>query len=183
MPLTTVPLPYGLREVYVTPFTTAAATTLGTTVKLPYGRTLSFSATEEFQELRGDDRVVTTRGQGESVEWDLESGGLSYEAVRVMYGGTITETGTTPNQIKNYTKKVTDSRDFFQIRGRAISDSGGDVVATLHRCRSTGPLEGELSDGAFWLTSASGIALPSLVVADVDELYTFEQRETAAVLT
>jgi len=183
--LTTVPLPYGLRELYVTGYTTDAATVLDTpSVKLPYGRTLSFSAAEEFQELRGDDRVVTTRGQGEGVEWDLEAGGLSYESTRKMFGGSITETGTTPNQKKVYLKKVTEARPFFQLRGRAISDSGGDVVCTLFRCRSTGELEGEMSDGEFWLTSASGVALPCLVAGTtLDGLYQFEQNETAAVLT
>ena len=72
MALSTTPLPYGLRDIKLTSYTTDAATTLASTsVDLPYARTLSFSEAEEFTELRGDDQVVTTRGQGASVEWEF----------------------------------------------------------------------------------------------------------------
>lgn len=177
------PLPYGLRDVKLTPYTDGAGTTLGEPIDLPNSRTFSFSEAEEFTELRGDDKVVTTRGQGASVEWDLEAGGLSFEAVKVMVGGTITETGVTPNQKKTFTKKVTDSRPFFKVEGQAISDSGGDLHGVLDRCRCTGNLEGAFGDGEFFLTSGSGVALPSLIAARVDTLYEFVQNETVTAIT
>lgn len=183
MPLSTIPLPYGLRDVKLTSYTTDAATTLSaSSVDLPNSRTFSFSEAEEFTELRGDDKVVTTRGQGASVEWDLEAGGLSLEALKVINGGTITETGTTPAQKKTYTKKVTDTRPFFKVEGQAISDSGGDLHCILDRCRTTGNIEGEFGDGQFFLTSASGVTLPSLISARVDTLYEFVQNETATAI-
>lgn len=175
-------LPYGLRDVKLTPYSDAGATTLGTAVDLPNARTFSFSEAEEFTELRGDDKIVTTRGQGASVEWDLEAGGLSFEALKVMAGGTIVESGTTPAQVKTFTKKVTDARPFFQVEGQVISDSGGDVHCVLPRCRVTGNIEGEFSDGAFFLTSGSGAALPSLKTGDVDTLYEFIQNEAATAI-
>lgn len=184
MPLTVIPLPYGLRDVKLTPYTNDAATTLGTpSVDLPNARTFSFSEAEEFTELRGDDKVVTTRGQGASVDWDLEAGGLSFEALKIITGGTITETGTTPAQSKTFTKKVTDSRPFFKVEGQAISDSGGDLHCVLDRCRSTGSVEGSFGDGEFFLTSGSGVALPSLITARADTLYEFVQNETAVAIT
>lgn len=183
MALTVVPLPYGLRDVKLTPYTSEAATTLGTpSVDLPNSRTFSFSEAEEFSELRGDDKVVTTRGQGAGIEWDLEAGGLSFEAVKVINGGTIAESGVTPNQKKTYTKKVTDSRPFFKAEGQAISDSGGDLHCVLDRCRATGSIEGEFGDGEFFLTAASGVTLPSLISARVDTLYEFVQNETATAI-
>ena len=182
MALTTTPLPFGLRDVKLTPYTDAAATTLGTAVDLPNSRTFSFSEAEEFTELRGDDKVVTTRGQGPSVEWDLEAGGLSLEALKVLVGGTIAETGTTPNQKKTFTKKTTDARPFFQVEGQVISDSGGDVHCVLPRCRVTGNVEGEFADGEFFLTSASGVALGSTVSGDEDVLYEFVHNETATAI-
>jgi len=175
-------LPYGLRDVKLTPYTDASCTTLGDPVDLPNSRTFSFSETEEFTELRGDDRVVTTRGQGASVEWELEAGGLSFEALKVMAGGTITSSGTTPNQIKKFSKKVTDPRPFFQVEGQAISDSGGDVHCVLPRCRVTDSIEGEFSDGEFFLSSGSGVALPSLMSASADVIYEFVQNETSAAI-
>lgn len=182
MAQTTVPLPYGLRDVRITPYTDAGGSTLGTAVDFPYGRTFSFSAAEDFEELRGDDKVITTRGKGESVDWELEGGGVSFEAARAMYGGTITESGTTPNQIKRWRKLVTDVRPFFKVEGQAISDSGGDVHCILYKCRSTGELEGEFGDGAFFLTAASGVALPATAAGLTDVLYDFVQNETATVI-
>lgn len=177
MPLAT-PLPYGLRDVKLTPYTDGASTTLGSPVDLPNARTFSFSEAEEFSELRGDDKVVTTRGQGASVEWDLESGGLSFEALKVLAGGTVTESGVAPATKKTFTKKVTDSRPFFKTEGQSISDSGGDVHCVLDRCRSTGNIEGEFGDGEFFLTSGSGVALPSLQATREDTIYEFIQNET-----
>lgn len=183
MPTLAAPLPYGLRDVKLTPYTNDSATVLGTpSIDLPNSRTFSFSDAEEFTELRGDDKVITTRGQGASVEWDLEAGGLSLECLKLFVGGTITESGTTPATKRTFTKKVTDSRPFFKVEGQAISDSGGDLHCVLDRCRVTGNVEGEFGDGNFWLTKASGVALPSLIAARVDTLYEFVQNETTAAI-
>jgi len=183
MALTTTPLPYGLRDVKITPYTDAAGTTPGVAIDLPNSRTFSFSEAEEFTELRGDDKVVTTRGQGASVDWDLEAGGLSLEIVKALVGGTVTTSGVAPNQVKTFTKKVTDARPFFAIEGQAISDSGGDLHCLLDRCRTTGNLEGSFGDGEFFLTSGSGVALPSLQTGREDTLYEFVQNETAVAIS
>jgi hypothetical protein len=183
VPLDTIPLPYGLRDVQITPYTTAAATALGTEmIDFPNARRMSFSEAEEYEELRGDDKIVTTRGKGASVDWDLEGGGFSFEAVRAMFGGTITETGTTPAQVKSFRKNVSNSRPFFRGEGQSMSDSGGDVHANLFLCRCTGNLSGEMADGSFWLTGASGVALPSRVTADLGDLYEFVQNEEATAI-
>jgi hypothetical protein len=183
MPLNTIPLPYGLREVKITPYTDATRTTLaGSSIKFPNMQTLSFKETEDFQELRGDDQLVAVHGSGPNIEWELEGGGYSFEAVAAMYGGTVTTTGVTPNQVKTYDKLGTDIRPYFKARGRAISDSGGDFHCLIHAARATDDLEGELKDGEFWLTKASGTGLPSLVVADIGKVYSFIQNETATAV-
>lgn len=184
MPLTTIPLPYGLREVKVTGYTTDAATTLSTpSIKFPNARTFAFSEAEEFEELRGDDKVVTTRGRGPSMDWELEGGGYSFEAMKAMVGGTITETGTTPAQVKTFKKKTSDARPFFQVEGRSISDSGGDFHGIVYKARVTGEVEGTMEDGTFWLSGLSGVGLPSTVVTALDDLYAFIQNETAVPIT
>lgn len=183
MPLTTHPLPFGLRDVKLTPFTTAAATTYGTGVDLPISRTFSFSDTEDFEDLQGDDVTAASHGAGPSLEWELESGGLPFDAFKIMAGGTITDSGTTPAQKRVFSKLATDSRPYFKAEGQAISDSGGDVHGVVYKAKATGSLEGEFANGAFMLTSASGRGFPSTVVADVNKLYDFVQNETAIAIT
>lgn len=172
-------LPFGMRDTRLTPYTTSALTTLGTGVDNPNARTLSFSESEDYEELRGDDKVIAIVGKGPSVEWEMESGGISVPAYKQMNGGTTATTGVTPNQVTTYTKKVTDARPYFKAEGQSISDSGGDFHVNLLRARASESLEGELGDGAFWLTSASGVALPALLTGKVDVLYEFVLNETA----
>lgn len=178
MPLTTVPLPFGIRDIKLTPFTTAAATAYGTTVDLPYARTLSFSEEEEFSDLRGDDVLVATHGQGAQVSWEIEAGGISLEAYKVMAGGAVVESGTTPAQKKTYTKLNTDARPYFKIEGQAISDSGGDLHAIIHKAKVNDTLEGEFTDGEFYLSSGSGIGIGSTVTADLAKIYEFVHNES-----
>ena len=177
-------LPYGLRDVKLTQYTDASGSVLGSTaVDLPNSRTLSFSETEEFEELRGDDRVVTTRGRGAIVEWEVESGGLSLDVWKVMSGGKIIESGTTPNIKRIYRKCGRDSRPWFYTEGQAISDSGGDIHGILYRCRVTEELEGEFADGEFFLTSGSGQALPLLEDGEGDDiLYDLVHNQTAVAI-
>jgi hypothetical protein len=39
-----------------------------------------------------------------------------------------------------------------------------------------------LADGAFWLTSASGVALPATITGKTDYLYEFVLNETATAI-
>lgn len=176
-------LPYGLRDVKLTPYTTDAATTLGTGADYPIARSMSFSEAEDFEELRGDDKVVALRGKGASVDWELENGGISMASYKTMAGGLVTTSGTTPAQITTYSKKVTDAKPYFKAEGQAMSDNGGDFHVVLYKCRASDSLEGELSDGQFWLTSASGSALPATLTSKTDALYDFILNETAVAIT
>ena len=151
-------LPYGLRDVKLTPIESDGS--YGAMVDLPNGRTFSFAEAEEFSELRGDDQLVAIRGNGAEVNWSLEGGGISLEAWKVMAGGTVDESGTEPDIVKTYSKKGTDTRPYFRVDGKAISDSGGDFHVSIYRCRATDDLEGEMQDGEFWLSGAGGRAMP-----------------------
>lgn len=181
MPLTNNPLPFGLRDVKLKPISDTGV--LGTLVDLPVARTFSFTESEDFETLQGDDSTAASHGSGPTVSWDLESGGMNFEAFKVMAGGTITSTGTAPAQKKVYSKLTTDSRPYFQVEGQAISDSGGDVHCVVYRCKADGDLAGEFGNGAFFLTSASGTGFGDTTgTTPTNKLYDFVQNETAAAI-
>jgi hypothetical protein len=50
---------------------------------------------------------------------------------------------------------------------------------TLERCKADGGIEGELNDGEFWVTQASGTAIGSVVD---DDLYSFTDNETSTAI-
>lgn len=172
MPLNT-PLPFGLRDVKVSPLTPGSEIP-GAAVDFPNSRTFSFSETSDSEELRGDDGVVAIHDLGSGVDWELEGGGYPFEAIAAMYGGEVVSSGVTPSEVKTYDKFSDEGRPYFQIEGQAISDSGGDFHVILYKCKATGELSGELADGSFWLTGASGRALGR----DSDrKLYSIVQNE------
>lgn len=175
MALAETALPYGLRDVKVTPIDDAGA--YGTMVDLPNARTLSFAEAEEFTELRGDDKLVAIRGNGAEVTWSLEGGGISLDAWAAIGGGTVLESGTTPNIVKTFSKVGGETRPYFLVEGQAISDSGGDFHAKIYRCRATDDMEAEMGDGEFMLSNAGGRALPD--PNNADALYDFIHNETA----
>lgn len=176
-------LPYGVRDLKLTQYTDALGMVLGTTsVDLPYMQTLNFTEAEEFAELRGDDRLITTRGKGSMVNWDLESGGLASASWAVFTGGSIIETGSTPDRIVEMQKKSTQARPWFRIDGKIISDSGGDVLVRIYRCRANGNIQTNFADGAFTTTQVSGVGYPLLDDTN-DLLYSIFRRETSAALT
>lgn len=170
-------LPFGLRDVKIAPL--AADGTPGTMVDLPNAQTMSFTENEDYTELRGDDKVVAKRGNGATIDWELDSGGIALEAYVIMNGGDLEVTGVTPNIKKTYTKKSTDSRPDFWAEGQAMSESGGDFHMVLERCKADGGIEGELTDGEFWVSSASGTGIGRL---DDDNLYSFVDNETPAAI-
>lgn len=176
-------LPYGMRDCKLTPYTDGQGSILaGTSVDLPNMTTYSFSETEEFEELRGDDRVIATRGNGAKVEFEIEAGGISFAAWSVLTGGSVVESGTAPNRKRVIRKKSTDARPYFRSNGRAISDSGGDVHTVVYRNKVSDSVEGEFGDGAFFMTKCKGTGLPMLDEG-YDILYDFVQNETAVPLT
>lgn len=173
MALSNPALPFGLRDVKVRPLDSAG--TPGTAVDLPAARIFSFKETEDFEELKGDDRTWASHGAGPVVEWELEAGGISFAAYKVLAGGATLQTGVTPNLVNTYTKLTTDSRPYFQVEGQAISDSGGDVHTIVYRCKADGDLEGSFENGTFMLTKASGKGYGNESNA---KLYEFVQNET-----
>jgi hypothetical protein len=179
MPLGTA-LPFGLREVKLTPLMADGTPDTTKIQKLPASRTFSFKETEDFTELQGDDSTIASHGAGPIVEFDLEGGGISLEIWAILSGATITSSGTTPAQVKTLTKLNTDSRPYFQVEGRAVSDSGGDFHMEVYRCKADGDLEAELNNGDFLLTKCGGKGYGNL---DDHKLYDFVQNETPVPLT
>jgi hypothetical protein len=170
-------LPFGLRDVKLWPL--GADGGRGTAVDLPVSRTFSFKETVSSEELTGDDVIQGSHEYNPVVEWELEAGGYSLEAYAVLAGGTVTSSGTTPAQIKTYSKKNTDARPYFEVEGQAISDSGGDFHAVVYRCKCTGDLDGKLENGNFAMTKASGNGYGRL---SDGKLYDFVHNETVAAI-
>lgn len=175
-------LPYGIRQIMLTPYVDLQGTILAaTSYPLPVAMTLGFSETEQFDELRGDDVLVAVHGRGPQVDWSLEAGGLPITPWSIITGGMVIEEGVTPNRKVRLRKSGDDQRPYFRIDGRSVSDSGGNIVARIYRAKANGRIQADLRGGAFQTSNIDGIGLP-LVGDDARWLYEFCRNETDAPL-
>lgn len=165
--------PFGLREIKLVNMAG------DTVVSLPAATKLGFQERLVSGEMRGNDVVQALVAITDAVEWSLENGGLSLEAWAMMTGRTVTETGTTPSQVNTMNIDGGQVYPYFKVYGKSIGENANDDIhVKLYKCKLTAPLEGEFTDGEFFVTSCSGLALPDGVngIADV------VQNETAAAL-
>lgn len=174
--------PYGLRDVKLTPLGVDGSTP-GTAVDLPVARTFSFAEEEDFETLEGDDETKGSHGNGPTVAWELEGGGISLEAYVVMAGGSVTASGVSPNAKKTYKKNTSQQRPYFKAEGQAISDNGGDFHGVVWKCKADGSLEGSMENGSFWLTNADGTGFGSTESGKTGDLYDFVHNETAVAIS
>jgi fibronectin type III domain protein len=174
-------LPFGMRDCKIFPYLDAQGTILADEgFDLAVVQTFSFADSEDYVDLRGDDELVATHGNGSQVNWTLEAGGISLPIWAIFTGGQIIETGVAPNRTITLRKCSDDARPYFRVDGQIMSDSGGDVVATVYRAKCNGDISGQFGDGAFFITSADGVGLP---IPGTKLLYDIAQHESRTFLT
>lgn len=181
MPLAAYALPFGIRDIKLRALDNTD--TPGTSVDLPAARTLGFAESEDFTELRGDDSLVAIHGSGPTISWSLESGGISVDAWKLISGGSVTSTGTTPNVKKVLSKLGSDSRPYFQCEGQSISDNGGDMHALLYKCKANADIGGEFSEGGFITPGIDGLGLATTQASNIGKLWDLIHNETAVAVT
>lgn len=172
-------MPYGLRDIKVATLDNAGVK--GSLVDLPAAQTLEFEETTSTQELRGDDVVKASRTTVNAVEWSLDAGGIMFEAMVVIAGGTISSSGTTPDVIKEWVRLEGESYPDFWLAGRALSESGGDNETVIHRAKAS-TISGTHQDQEFWVSHAEGTGIGTLTAADEGKVWSMRAKETAADL-
>jgi hypothetical protein len=171
MPLTSNTKPFGLRQVTLVPLPS------GTAVALSAAQTLSFKEALTSGELRGNDATQAIAAIVDKVEWSLEAGGISFDAIKVLTGRTIAGTGTTPNQKNTILARAGDTYPYFKIYGKVVNDDGSDIHVLIYKAKLTDGLEGEWKDGEFFIQSASGIAID-----DGSKMFEMVHNETATTV-
>jgi hypothetical protein len=167
---------YGLTDLKVAPLTGEAP---GTLVDVPGIRSCDVTLATDVDTLRGDGKVISVVDKGNSVEWSMESGGISLDALTVMLGKAPTITGTTPSQIGRTDFKSGDSRPYFYLQGQSKDDAGGDIQVIIWKAKATGNVSLSFADENFLTPGLEGTAVGR--TAD-DLLLTLLYHETAAAV-
>jgi hypothetical protein len=107
---------------------------------------------------------------------------MATEVWAVLSGGDVIERGLPPYREIEVRKRGTQTRPWFRIDGKIISDSGGDVLVRIYRCRANDTLTANFADGEFTTTAVSGVGYPLLDDTN-DLLYSIFRRETSSALS
>lgn len=138
---------YGLRHLAVTNF----SGTLQEDLDAAQSLTLSPTFTEAV--LRGDDVEKVVMGSLSGATATISAGGYSSAAVAIMFGKTLGQTGSSPNEVTTLQLNQGDVMPYFKLYGLARDEGGGDVHILLSKVKVTGWGDMSFSDEEWFITN------------------------------
>lgn len=165
---------YGMNDIKITNIG-------GTTqVDLNAARKLTFNPVFVSDSLKGDDQVVASISYIEKFEGELESGGITLEAIALLLGVSVTSTGTTPNREDKITLQAGMKPPYVKIYGKAIGDTAVDGLHVLIKKAKVTAFEAGNELDTWMLTTCSfeaindgnGDAIDIIKLETVDDLPT-----------
>jgi hypothetical protein len=181
MPLAKESVILGLNDAKISPITVddSIALTYGAAVDVPGIKSLKLTPTFIEKQLKGDESVLDTYAKLEQIDWSIEYGVVSLDALAVLIGGKVTAGGATPNQTQTFTLTKDDLPQYFKLEAKTDYADVGDVHFVLYKCKCTSfdyTLQGE----EYATISASGKAIPTMKDGKVKDIVF---NETAADIT
>jgi hypothetical protein len=138
MPLSHVSKVFAVRDAAVRPLLTDPAggtATYGDRIDVPGIKSVTISGDIEVKELRGDNQLLDSDSTLTNVSVEFEYAKLSLDVLAVLFGNTVTDSGTTPEQIAEW--ELTNTSQLAPFAFEAISASadtiGGDVMIELFK--------------------------------------------------
>ncbi len=129
--------PFSLKEIKIAVLN--ADGTYGTAVAVPQARKLTVTPNMVTSKLIGErakTAAVATVLQDCTLEMD--AGGYTWDALAVMIGQAVTESGTTPNKTKRQNWAAGDNLPYIGVIGVLDDDDGGDFHLGFPKVKLTG---------------------------------------------
>lgn len=140
--------------------------TYATAVDVPGIKSMEISGEINSSELRGDNSLLDQTSTIGSVSVSVEHAKVSLDVLNILLGGTVTDTGTTPNQASTFSVNNTSIPQYFKIEGKTPSNGsdfvGGDVHFVLHKCIVSSFPDLGFAEEDYRTVSFEAIALPRL---------------------
>jgi len=148
-----------------------------TVVDLPAAQTLEFKERVISAEMAGDDAIQAIQTVPIAVDWGIDHGGIPLAAYALITGRTLAVDGVSPAESATLQGTV-GPFPYFQIFGKSLDDSLGDLHCKIFKAKLTEAPEGKFEYGKFLILSIKGTA-----VAGPDGFpYEFVAHETAEAL-
>jgi len=117
-----------------------ASPTYGSAVDVPGIAQVSMDPNIISAELKGDMRVLAKRGRIDRFNMNMTYGKLAMDVLEIVIGGTVTSSGTTPNEVQTLRFAGSLSLPSFKVAFQITdTDEGiGDLTVVAYKCQVTG---------------------------------------------
>ena len=160
------------------------AATYASSIDLVGIRNISWTPTYNSKELRGDNQVMDTDVIPGVVTGKMEWGKINLDALTILWGGTVADSGSTPNQAANFTLTGGQLPIYFRLEAQCkttdFATQPGDVHFVLYKCKIvTGPDE-IMTDSDYGLQT---ITFKAVQPRSTDPIGRITFNETAVAVT
>jgi hypothetical protein len=160
---------FGVNDAKISKITADPAggtTTYATAVDVPGIKSVTISGEINTVDLRGDHSLLDSDSTLQNISLNFEYAKLPLDALVVMLGGTVTDTGTTPSQVAKLALLGTDVllANTWKFEARTVSADtvGGDVHFVLYKCRLASFPEMGTAEEDYLTFSVEGRCFPRL---------------------
>ena len=133
--------------------------TYETALDIPGIQTLELTPEMETKVLDGDDSILDIFSRVRLINFTWNAGKIPLDVLGILLGGSVSQSGTTPNQKAVYSLG-SEHPAWFRLEGQAVyaEDGLGDVHVVLYKCKCTGGAAFSLGN-EFAVLKASGQAI------------------------
>lgn len=164
-----------------------ASPTYGAAVDIPGIANVGVDPNLVHAELKGDARIIAKKGRTDRINFKATYGKIAIDALAVILGGTVSDSGTTPNQMARMRLKSPAPLPYFKIEFKIedVDEGLGDLHVVIYKAQMTGgTLLGTSTDSFGQPTfDAEGIAIQGSVGSDVGVMADWTLYETLTALS
>lgn len=99
---------------------------------------MTVTTTMKTVDLRGDNTYLDTDSVLEALEFDVDVAKVNLDAMAIMLGGTVVDSGTTPNQVSTWSLPTQPTFNYFKLEARCFSmdTPGGDIHIVCNKAKA-----------------------------------------------
>lgn len=144
--------------------TSGGTATYATGIDVPGIKSVGISGDVNSNELRGDGARIDYAAKLAGLSLSFEFAKAAFDIFALLAGGTVTDSGTTPNQKAQWDLLGTDQLNYFKFEAqtRGVDTIGGDGHFTLHKCIITSFPSLGFADEDYQTFSVDAAAMPLL---------------------
>ena len=158
---------------------TAGSLTYGSAVDVPGIQNVQLSPAFTEKGLKGDEKIMDYYIKLDLIHWAFHSAKVSLDVLAILEGGSISSTGTTPNEVHTYSVSDSSTPKYFKLEAKANYSAGevGDFHLKLYKCKANS-VDVQYSTQDYAIVSASGIAIPTINNSKIKD-YVINETATA----